>query len=232
MAFAQQPATARALPLGTIDGTVTDTNLVALADATISILGASAQVVTRSNGRFRLVNVPPGLYRLLVRRIGFEPVLAPVQVTGGDTSRLSVNLSPATTTLETVKVKGQRLTPAMQEFEARRKLGLGHFITQADIEKRNVEGVSDLLAAVPSVRMSGRWPTAQRMYPLKSCPFQVYLDGVKMPVDSARGIDNVAIPREIAGIEVYSGAATIPLQYKSTSHAFCGVILMWTRIGS
>jgi hypothetical protein len=37
-------------------------------------------------------------------------------------------------------------------------------------------------------------------------------------------------PRDLAGIEIYSGAATIPLQYKFGT-TFCGVILLWTKRG-
>jgi len=50
-----------------------------------------------------------------------------------------------------------------------------------------------------------------------------------------RGVrDNVDLlpsPKEIAGIEVYNGAATIPLKYKSRSVGFCGLILIWLRDG-
>lgn len=214
---------------GMIDGVVTDSALVPLADATVSFLGSALRVVTGPNGRFRLRDMKPGEYVLLVRRIGFEAVSFSVQLSPGDTVRPSFSLQRAKTTLDTVKVQGQQFAPAIAEFESRRKLGFGHFVTQAEIEKRNVAGLSDLLAAVPSVRMEGAWPTARRMYPLKSCPFVVYIDGVKLPVGE---IDNIAMPKELAGIEVYSGAATIPLQYKPTSGSFCGVILLWTRVGS
>jgi Carboxypeptidase regulatory-like domain len=214
---------------GVIDGVVTDSALVPLGDATVSFLGSTVRVVTGPNGRFRVRDMQPGAYILIVRRIGFEAVSFSVRLTPGDTMRPSFALQRAATALDTVRVQGQQLAPAIAEFESRRKLGFGHFVTQADIEKRNVAGLSDLLAAVPSVRMEGAWPTARRMYPLKSCPFVVYIDGVKLPVGD---IDNIAMPKELAGIEVYSGAATIPLQYKPTSGSFCGVILLWTRVGS
>jgi hypothetical protein len=214
---------------GVIDGVVTDRALVPLGDATVSFLGSTVRVVTGPNGRFRVRDMQPGAYILIVRRIGFEAVSFSVRLTPGDTMRPSFALQRAATALDTVRVQDQQLAPAIAEFESRRKLGFGHFVTQADIEKRNVAGLSDLLAAVPSVRMEGAWPTARRMYPLKSCPFVVYIDGVKLPVGD---IDNIAMPKELAGIEVYSGAATIPVQYKPTSGSFCGVILLWTRIGS
>ncbi len=257
IALGQEPSANRALTLGTVDGVVTDTNLVPLTGATVSIMGANVSVVTGSNGHFRLERVPPGAHHLLVRRIGFEPMLAAVQVSSDDTSRLSFSLLPVTTTLDTVVVGGQRLTPAMQEFEARRKLGFGQFMTQKEIDKRNVEGLQDLLALFNGVKMlANSWPVSRRMDGIRTCPYEVYIDGVKLPYPTAPNapstgmrmpratsptnsststfsIDNIVFPKELAGIEVYNGPAKTPLQYKATSGGgFCGVILLWTRIGS
>jgi hypothetical protein len=33
-----------------------------------------------------------------------------------------------------------------------------------------------------------------------------------------------------AGIEFYSGAASIPLKYNKTGSSPCGVLLFWTRV--
>jgi hypothetical protein len=63
------------------------------------------------------------------------------------------------------------------------------------------------------------------------CPYEFFLDGVKLPDKGS--VNKLVVPREIAGMEIYSGPATIPVQYKSTTGGgFCGVILLWTRIGS
>jgi hypothetical protein len=64
------------------------------------------------------------------------------------------------------------------------------------------------------------------------CPFQIFVDDVALPIDAKLDRDLPA-PKELAGIEVYSGPATIPLRYKTTGGGgFCGVILVWTRDGS
>jgi hypothetical protein len=213
--------------LAVVDGVVTDSALVPLSDATISVLGSQVRVVTGSNGRFRVRDLKAGAYILLVRHIGYEAVSVRLQLTSADTARPSVTLQRASTTLEPVAINGQRLTPAMQEFEERRKLGFGHFITQAEIEKRNPVALSDMLNGIPSVLVGPTGVIGNLR--LNGCPFQIYVDGVKLPIGS---IDNIAVPKEVAGIEIYIGAATIPLQYKSPSGSFCGVILLWTRIGS
>jgi hypothetical protein len=227
------PAGGQDLPRrGVIDGVVTDSALVPLGDATVSFVGANLRVVTGANGRFRVRDMNPGAYVLIVRRIGFEASSVRLQLSPGDTVRPALVLQRTGTTLDTVAIVGTRLTPAMQEFEARRKLGFGQFMTQKEIERRNVEGLQDLLAMFKGVKMPpGGWPMSRRMDAVRACPYEVYVDGVKLPRSAA--IDNVAFPKELAGIEVYNGPAETPLQYKATTGGgFCGVILLWTRVGS
>jgi Carboxypeptidase regulatory-like domain len=227
---------------GVIDGLVTDSALAPLGDATVSFLGSAIRVVTGSNGRFRVRDMKPATYIVIVRRIGFEAASLSVQVASGDTVRPSFALQRATTRLDTVNVRAQQLTPAMQEFEARKKLGFGQFMTQKEIENHHVEGLQDLLATFNGVKMlPNQWPMSRRMDAIRPCPYEVYIDGVKLPRPSGSNIigagdsniDNIVFPSELAGIEVYNGPAETPLQYKATSGGgFCGVILLWTRIGS
>jgi hypothetical protein len=222
-----QPRTAP----GTIDGIVTDSNLVSLGDATASILGSSLQVVTGSNGRFPILAVPAGHYILVVRRLGFAPTSAALQVVEGDTLRLTFALNRSVTALDTVVVATKRYSMKMAEFEDRRKAGFGHFVTQAEIEKRNAIFLADLLRTVLSVAITGE-PGRHHAVNIRSgCEFQLVLDGVALPKGTS--LDDLPIPKETAGIEIYSGPATIPLQYKNThGGGFCGVILVWTRDGA
>ena len=218
--------------VGVIDGVVTDTGLVALADVTVSMLGSGLKVVTGTSGRFQILAVPPGQYILMVRRIGFAPVSSAVQVTAGDTLRASFALERFVTALDTVKVAAKRLSMRMAEFEYRRKLGEGQFLTLAEIEKRNAPFLSELFRTFLGVDIGVGIVTNRRVPSAYGfCPYQFFIDGVAIPTP---GIDrDLPTPKEIAGIEVYSGPATIPLQYKTVmGHAFCGVILLWTRDGS
>jgi hypothetical protein len=207
-----------------IDGVVTDSALAPLGDATVSLLGSSVKLVTGPNGRFQVRDVRPGAFILLVRRIGYEAASLRLQLASGDTLRPSVALQRASTKLEKVEISGQRLTPAMQEFEARRKLGEGQFMTQAQIESHNALEVTRLLSTFTGVAPQGNISYRS------GCNFQYFLDGVKLPPDTR--IDRMLVPKDLAGIELYLGPATIPLQYKTTNEGgFCGVVLLWTRIG-
>ena len=83
-----------------------------------------------------------------------------------------------------------------------------------------------------AVDAAGASAVNRRLERSMSCPYQVFVDGVKLPFPAKLDSD-LPSPKEIFGIEVYSSAGTIPLQYKTTSGGgFCGVILVWTRSGA
>jgi hypothetical protein len=218
---------------GVVDGLVTDTSLVPLAGATASILGSSVQVVTGESGRFRIIGVPVGRYIVVIHRVGYGPEAVSVSVAGTDTLRESFMLARIVRALDTVVVVAARQIARMSEFEERRKAGFGHFLTRADIEQRGAIYVSDLLRPVLSVAIANdKRSMAQYAYSMRDgCYFQIVIDGILMrgPAGGNR-IDLNALPppASFAGIEIYSGPATIPLQYKRADSG-CGVMLFWTK---
>ena len=141
-------------PLGVIDGIVTDTSLAPIGDATVSIIGSRLNVVTGGNGRFRISDVAPGAYIVLIRRIGFEAASANVQVTEADTLRLAFSLERIMTRLDTVVVEGPRATPRFSEFDARR---LEHTATASisrdEILKRNPVDTWQMLSTVTALKV-------------------------------------------------------------------------------
>ena len=92
-----------------IDGVVTDTLLRPLVSADISVVGTSARVVTGENGRFRMLQVPPGQYLIVVRRIGFAPTSGIIDVRDNDTLRLTYSLTRSNSLLDTLRIKERRV---------------------------------------------------------------------------------------------------------------------------
>jgi hypothetical protein len=210
-----------------VDGAVTDSALRPVGDAVVSIVGTSIAVITGPNGRFLITGVPAGRYTIQVRKIGFEPIAASVESERSDTLHVAFSLQSAVPVLAGVRVEGERLGPAMREFEDRRARGEGQFITQADITKRNVVFTSQLFRPLLGVVIKGT--LLNRRHGLSECPMTFYVDGVKIP--SVLIDKDLPSPPNIAGIEVYTSTATAPLQYRSTENGFCGVVLVWTRVG-
>ena len=232
--------TARIIPnLAVIDGIVTDTNLVPLRGAFVSVLNSSIRVGTGPNGRFRITKVPPGQYLLIIKRGGYHPTSAMVDVPPSDTVRLAYTLTQAAATLEGVIVTERQVSFKMLEFEYRKKLGFGEFLTQEEIEKRNAVFATELFRRFRTINVGpSRTSSVTEYYALSSreganpqlgaCPMTVYVDQVPMPTPF--NLDLLPSPKNLAGIEVYAGSATIPPQFNGYNRG-CGVILVWTKDG-
>ena len=233
---------AQASGLGIIDGLVTDTLLRPLSAADVSVVGVGARVVTEESGRFRFLQVPAGQYLLIVRRIGFAPTSGIIEVPANDTLRLSYTLARTTNLLDTIRGKETRVSMRMLEFEQRRAAGIGQFITQEQIEKRGSLQTADYLRTLSGIDVStltndqfaGKVALSKREggsvigEGTGACAMQVILDGIVMSRNF--NLDLLPPPKQIAGIEVYKGAATVPPQFGGADRR-CGMIIFWTREG-
>jgi len=219
--------------IGVIDGMVTDSSLVPIEGASVNILQTAVRVETGTSGHFRVVKMPAGQYLVIVRCVGFRPVSGVIQVSANDTVRLAYTLERAAVGLDTIKVTEQRLTMRMAEFEARRRLGDGQFLTQEQIDRRNVGLVSDLIRPFLGLFVATSTGTIPAHYAASTrtgtCLTQVFLDGVKLP--NPTNLDLLPSPKELAGIEFYTGPGRAPIQYGGFD-AMCGVLLLWTKDGS
>ena len=151
-AIAAQGATDSDRSFGTIDGIVTDTALAPLAGASVTLLSSGIRVETEASGRFRL-RIRAGQYILIVRHFGHRPASDIIDVPAGDTARLSYMLGPASGQLERTVVTDQRLVSEPAEFEQRRRLGRGEFLTQSDIDRRNALQTADLFRQLNAVTL-------------------------------------------------------------------------------
>jgi CarboxypepD_reg-like domain len=236
LAFGQARA-----PAAVIDGVVTDSNLVRLPGATVSIVGTKTEVATDEHGHFRISGVPAGRTMLMIRRIGYVSLPSVVEVAAGDTLRGSFALERIVPALDTVVVAAREPDTPLSEFEQRRHQGVGQFMTRDEIQKLHFVEMSTYLLTFRSTALVDGILMNQRARPLRNCPFQFFIDGVL--VNTPKVDVHLPRPDELEGIEVYSGAATIPLQYKAfgglqgsdgvlgNGGGFCGVVLLWTRRG-
>jgi hypothetical protein len=229
--------------LGEIDGVVTDTLLRPVAQAEVVVFRTDIRLETNSEGRFRFVDVPAGQYLIIVRRVGYRPTSAIVQVGAAETLRLSYALEPVVTQLESVVVREDRVSLRMLEFERRRKQGQGYFITREQIERRNLPVSLDYLRLAPSITLtpshnssglseyvaiSKREGGSFNGDGAGACAMQVVVDNVPMP--RRFPLEMLPPTRDLAGIEVYAGAASVPPEFSGLDRR-CGMIVVWTRDG-
>jgi hypothetical protein len=252
--LAQTPAVSRSTRSGTIDGMVTDTALVPLEGATVSIFGSTIRVVTGASGRFRISSLPAGQYIVLTTRLGFEPVSEQLQVAEADTQRVAFALVQNAARLDTVKVNAPVVATRLDEFDARhRNREATASFNRDDILKANPVDTWQMLSRVSAMRlvptggaggllaMSSRGLSVTPKGQAVPCYMSVVIDGVPMAgdtrADSSRSarlvydLSHLPPPDAIYGIEVFAGGASIPLKYggSSGSDKRCGLIVIWTR---
>jgi hypothetical protein len=227
--------------LGFIRGVVTDSGLHPLEGVDISIVLSTSHVATDASGRFQISAVPAGDYLLMARRLGFRPIATGVNVSPGDTARPAIMLEASAAELPTVTIVEHKASSRLREFDERRARGDGEFFTQAQIETRNVVSIVDIIRQAKGVRVVivGGKPLAMSARQGTGCPMQVYVDGVPLagagPPNTPFDLNLLPSPKEIMGIEIYSGPSSVPQWLPngpvSSGHR-CGVIVVWTRDGS
>ncbi|MDE2945178.1 MAG: carboxypeptidase regulatory-like domain-containing protein [Gemmatimonadota bacterium] len=218
--------------------------------AEISVGSRAAVVQSNRTGRFVLSGLPVGEHELSFRHIGFSPLTHSVTVTRGHTTEVDARLSPDPVELEPLVATATRPRHLeIKGFYERRYWGEqvagGTFFTAEDIERRNPARITHMIADAPGVRLadctlrgygcklySSRGSTG---FASGGCLMNVYLDGNLVIRESEarwgrppESINDFVLPIEIAGIEIYRGAASLPAEF-SGSDARCGAVVIWTK---
>ena len=175
-------APAIAAAQGEIAGRVTTSDSVR-----VPVVGAEAViprlqrgVVTDSSGRFRLKDLPVGVYTVVIRAVGFRAESSTVEILRDEVLSLEVKLAQSAATAlpeRVVTAPEERLAARLAEFVERQKAGIGHFINRDQLAK--AEGgqrqTGDLIAVVPGVRAqrggSKIWISSARAITEGKCVF-------------------------------------------------------------
>jgi hypothetical protein len=89
-------------------GKVTDIeNGAPLLGANIRIEGTKIGTASGPEGIYSLAKVPPGLYNIIVRFLGYEPVESKISVKAGDTAFIGFVMKKDKANFETIKLEGK-----------------------------------------------------------------------------------------------------------------------------
>jgi hypothetical protein len=244
-ALAQQTSTD-----GTIMGQVMDERTeTGIPGAEVEFLDESRRVrattLTDDEGHFALHRLPPGSFRLRVRRLGYEETTTPPWwVQTGEVLSVVVRLQPDAILLAPLEVTGtsQPLqVPVLDGFYRRMEGGMGGtYFSRQEIEARNPARITDLLVDVPGIRLQQAAGRVGQLMVVSfartllgrgggECPVQVFVDGIL----ASRGqgsvpLDELASPNALEGLEIYRGLSSLPAEFV-TPDARCGVVVLWTR---
>jgi len=137
---------------GILAGVVTDSANVPIAGVEVSLPDLSKATLTNGRGEFVLRDLPPGSQRMLVRRVGYGPFDGQVAIEAGRTVERRIRLTRATS-LDSVVVTGKSVDHALDDFEVNRKLGLGHFLTRAELAPQEGRSTGAVLTSMPGIKV-------------------------------------------------------------------------------
>jgi len=223
-------------------GVVRNVSGVAVSGAEVWIDGTDRRVFSTDSGEFRIDRVPGGRVRVMVRRVGFHPASKKLSVGPGDTKQVSFVLDGMVEELDAVIVTGREGPPGrLEEFWARRMVGIGVFITRQDIERRHPPRTADLFQQVMGIRvvpggngeptrlMTGRAGISiarNSSAGSGGCLMQYYVDGIFMTPGSFT-VDEMSTDM-IEAIEVFRGPSEVPARFRQRETG-CGLVVIWTR---
>jgi outer membrane receptor protein involved in Fe transport len=236
---------------GRVTGVVTDAQSGAtVGEVQVYMVGSTLGTLTRSNGRYLILNVPPGSYELRAERIGFQTLTESVDVLADGTATMDFAMTTEALGLDEIVVTGAA--------GAARRREIGNAIAQinlTDVPERQAT-VSDLLqAAAPGVhviggssepaqgkqiRLRGNSSVAMSNQPI------IYVDGVRIMDDAfpvvqtpGTGLGRPSLitvtpldminPNDIERIEIIKGSAATTLY---GTEASAGVIQVFTKRGA
>lgn len=194
-----------------------------------SVITLSRRIYSADSGVFRMSAVPRGAARVDVRRIGYKPISLDAVLPAADP--LFLLLDPSVQTLSRVVVKDrQRVYEGhLADFNRRRDMGFGKFITRSEIDARNAMRTTDMLRTIPGVQISTSFGSSSISMRGSRCQPLVWVDGspaLAGPLDV-----DIFAPFTIDGIEVYKGVAETPAELRGPrGEESCGVIAIWSRM--
>jgi hypothetical protein len=219
----------------------------AIEAAEVSLPALSRTTLTGANGRFRIRNIPPGNYLMRTEHLGYGFRTDSVSVPPGHLVTVEIELSVVPIELDPILVvaEPQLLSLDLAGFYDRREATLGTFLTRDQIVAKQPLFTTDVFNSIIGTRVmmgtgtdkavvlrSGMRQSLRGGDTPRFCGPTVYLDGMifqRGGVGSESAyLDRIVRPDQIAGLEVYTSSATVPLQYKGAG-ADCGVIVIWTR---
>ncbi len=217
-----------------------------LAGVEVLVMGTPRRVTTDAAGRFAFAAPPAGRRIVLFRALGYRPVHQWVLLGLADTVVANALMVPAPVELAPIEVTGRADGPpgtGLDGFAERKRLGLGLHFDSTDLMRRGSMRLGQFLGGGTR---TFRAASARKPGPMggdELCFSSVYLDGAQLyrsPGPAIRGGAGSGPPPEeapdlnqfevaaLAAVEIYRGAAEVPVEYGGASAA-CGVILLWSR---
>lgn len=222
-------------------GTLKDSdNNMPIRNAQIAVVGMELTALTDAAGSFVLRGIPAGTRTIELRSIGYFPVTFTADFATNETRDTTLSISWRAQNLERVTVNAKEESNSLmvlKGFETRRAQGMGKFITQRDVERHPASSLTDVLTGAGNLHIE--YGTKVTPMPFLRggrtgwCVPNYFIDNIRYEVDDKKSkpysdLTDIVKPERIKGIEIYSSAGMIPVQFDLTSSTGCGSIVIWT----
>jgi carboxypeptidase family protein/TonB-dependent receptor-like protein len=217
-----------------LTGTVVDANSKQpITGAQVSISGAALVATTNDRGAFVISGAPGGTHTVLVRAVRYAPEQRTVDLLGETPLTIDVRLTTLKKMLDTIRVTASRVYTAGNGFEQRRVSGFGTYIDAKEIERTRPFEVTRMLRSLNGVDVVGSGFNQKILMRgvMDYCQPSIVIDGVRLPDFTGADLNMMVAPEDIAGLEVYTSAGTVPAQFRglSTESMRCGAVVVWTK---
>jgi len=202
-------------------GIVRDSKGVPLPGAQIRVLGTAANMRADSRGAYAFADLPGGTQELEVRQFGFGVVRGPVELRGGQRTRLDIQLEKIAS-LDAMKVVAASAS-RYPEFEQRRRESIGgRFLDETQIRRMHFNKVVDYVNLLPGfVALHDRY-NDMRVTSIRYPGCQPAMLVNDLPVSD---LMELPPPEMLGAIEVYVTTAGAPPNHRSP----CGTIVFWSK---
>lgn len=206
----------------TLRGTVRDGKGAPIAGANVTLASVDTSARTNAAGEFTFTRLPAGSQVVQAHQVGFGPATSLVELRPSQTTTVTVQM-PSARTLAAVNVRADRpMGPDQQEFEYRKKTGMGYILTEKEIGTR--PDLGSMLVGLPGITLQ-RSPGSVVINISNrrggTCIPVPYVDGTAVSADQI----NIYNPEDFRAVELYY-QATIPTGFQWNP---CGIVLFWTK---
>ena len=203
-----------------------------LEGAEVILLGVHRLARANQMGEATISDIPHGAQRVRVRRLGYAPAEVDLAMVG-DTTGAVFRLQRTPVQLGVVNVEARWEPPQMKDVEARRKQGIGRFLSDTELDKdRDRDFALAMTTRFPGLksvvdntghRVLASTRDQNGLGGVAACYITVYLDGILMDREDSDFIRTW----DLAAVEYYTGAQ-VPARYRTNAYG-CGVLLLWSK---
>jgi hypothetical protein len=143
----------------TFAGVVTDSTNKPIINAEVMLPDLGKGTGTNEQGVFVLRDLPAGSQRVVVRHVGYGAIETQLMFASGQTLQRHI-MMVRSTTLDSVVVTEKSTDHALDDFEVNRRLGLGHFLTRAELAPQEGRSTGAVLTSIPGIKVYVMGPYA------------------------------------------------------------------------